>query len=211
MDDKKRMKKITTILKKRYDAEHGLARNKFKLLIATILSQRTRDENSEMATEKLFKFAKTPEGIVKMPKKKLENLIRSSGYYKEKAKKLKRACKMLIEEYDGKIPDKREELLKFYGIGYKTADIILSYGFGKQTIAVDTHVNRVSKRIGFSDKKDNVEKVKEMLEKITAPKDKIFINLGFIQFGRDVCKTIPQCYRCPIVKLCDYEEKVYLR
>lgn len=211
MDEKKRMKKIIGILKKRYDAEHGLARNKFKLLIGTILSQRTRDENSQAAAEKLFKFAKTPEDIVKMPKKKLENLIRSSGYYKEKAKKLKRTCRMLIEEYDGKIPDKREELLKFYGIGYKTADIVLSYGFGKQTIAVDTHVNRVSKRIGFADKKDGVEKVKERLEKITGEKDKIFINLGFIQFGRDICKTKPQCYRCPIVKLCDYKEKVYLR
>ena len=139
--------------------------------------------------------------------KKLRSLIRISGPYKQKAKKIKKSTKTIIEKYKGKVPKTREELISLYGVGPKTADIVLMYGFNIPSIAVDTHCNRVPKRIGLVDKKANVEKVKQCLEKIF-PKNKWYlINLGFVSFGKEICKPInPLCKKdkknCPFSKFC---------
>ena len=179
----------------------------FELLIETVLSQRTRDENSEKAARQLFSVAKTPKQIIKLPIKKLQSLIRISGPYRQKAKRIKQISKTILEEYKGKVPNTREELMKLYGVGYKTADIVLMYGFNIPSIAVDTHVNQVSKRIGLADVKDDFEEVKEKLEKIF-PKNKWYlINLGFVMFGKEICKPInPLCIKdannCPFSGFC---------
>jgi len=179
----------------------------FKLLIGTVLSQRTRDENTDKASEQLFSVVYTPEEILKLPMRKLQNLIKPSGPYRQKAKRIKQISKIILEKYNGKVPNNREELMELPGVGYKTADIVLMYGFGIPRIAIDTHCNRVPKRIGLVDKKANVEEVRKKLEKLF-PKDKWYlINLGFVNFGRDTCKPVnPLCIKdskkCPFSKFC---------
>jgi len=179
----------------------------FKLLIETILSQRTKDENSSKATNQLFAVARTPKQILKLPVKKLQNLIRISGPYRQKAKRIKQVSKIISEKYKGKVPDNREELMELPGVGYKTADIVLMYGFNIPSIAIDTHCERVPKRLGIVPLDYNVEKVKERLEGLF-PRDKWYlINLGFVNFGKEICKPIrPLCIKssknCPFSGFC---------
>jgi endonuclease-3 len=208
------MDKIKTILnyfEKRYgryiDNSRLNNREIFELLIETILSQRARDENSEKAAELLFSVARTPKQIVDLPMRKLYRLIRISGPYKQKAKKIKKASRTILKKYKGKVPNTREELMSLYGVGYKTADIVLMYGFNIPSIAIDTHCNRVPKRIGLVDKRDNVEKVKNKLEGLFPKKKWYLINLGFVSFGKSICKPInPLCIKnpkkCPFSKFC---------
>ena len=179
----------------------------FELLIETVLSQRTKDENSSKAADRLFKVARAPKQILKLPMKRLQTLIRISGPYKQKAKRIKQISKIILEKYKGKVPRNREELMKLYGVGFKTADIVLMYGFNIPSIAVDTHVRLVAKRIGLADAKDDVEEVKEKLERLF-PKNKWYlINLGFVSFGKEICKPInPLCIKdaksCPFSGFC---------
>lgn len=187
----------------------------FELLIETILSQRTRDENSSKAASQLFTVARKPEQIAKLSIKKLQILIRISGPYRQKAERIKQTSKIILEKYKGKVPDNREELMKLPGVGYKTADIVLMYGFNIPSIAVDTHVFLVTKRIGLVSIKDNVEKVKEKLEKIFPKKKWYLINLGFVMFGKEICKPInPLCIKdsknCPFSDFCKaYKTKIF--
>jgi len=179
----------------------------FELMVETILSQRTRDENSSKAADLLFSVARTPKQISELPVKKLQGLIRISGPYRQKTKRIKQASKIILDKYKGKVPSKREELMEIPGIGYKTADIILMYGFNIPSIAVDTHVNTVSKRIGLADRKDDVEEVKEKLEKMFPMNKWYLINLGYVMFGKEVCKPIkPLCIKsaknCPFSGFC---------
>ncbi|MFH0832801.1 MAG: endonuclease III [Candidatus Aenigmatarchaeota archaeon] len=205
MNRKEKMRILLKFIKKRYNTENYFARNKFRLLVSTILSQRTRDENTAVAAERLFRRAKTPTDIIKLKNKELEQLVYSSGFYKQKARRIKVVCSILIERYDGKVPKKREELLSLPGVGYKTADIVLSYGYRVPTIAVDTHVNRIPKRIGLIDEKANVEEVRKELEELTEKADRFIVNLGLIQFGREFCKPVkPSCNLCPISRICSY-------
>jgi len=208
------MNKIKTILnyiEKKYGEYINVSPMKnqeiFELLIETILSQRTRDENSERAADQLLSVAKTPKQILKLSMEKLQNLIKVSGPYRQKAKRIKQISKIILEKYKGKVPNTREELMKLPGVGYKTADIVLMYGFGIPRIAVDTHCNRVPKRIGLVNKKTNVEEVREKLESLF-PKNKWYlINLGFVSFGKEICKPLnPLCIKdpknCPFSGFC---------
>ena len=206
-----RTKTILNFLEKRYgkyiDNSTMRKQDIFELLIETVLSQRTRDENSEKAAKQLFSVARTPKQIVKLPTERLQNLIRISGPYRQKAKRIKQISKEILEKYKGKVPNNREELMKLPGVGFKTADIVLMYGFNIPSIAVDTHVLKTSKRIGLADIKDNVEEVKERLEGMF-PKNKWYlINLGFVSFGKEVCKPVnPICIKnsenCPFSGFC---------
>ncbi|MEM5836624.1 MAG: endonuclease III [Candidatus Aenigmatarchaeota archaeon] len=212
MDKKQKMNLILKFLKKKYGKEIKeflkLKKNVFKLLVTTILSQRTRDENTRKASEKLFSVASTPEEILKLSDKKLQELIKPSGMYKQKAEKLKKLCKILVEELKGKIPNSREELLKLPGVGNKTADIVLSYGFGLPLIAVDVHVEVCSKRLGLVEKKAKYMEIRKRLEEITPEKERYFVNLGFVKFGQEICLTRnPKCYACPFFEFCEYEKK----
>ncbi|MEM5766094.1 MAG: endonuclease III [Candidatus Aenigmatarchaeota archaeon] len=206
------MKLVLKFLKKKYGKEIKeflkLKKNVFKLLVTTILSQRTRDENTRKASEKLFSIASTPEEILKLSDEKLQELIKPSGMYKQKAEKIKKLCKILVEKLEGKIPKKREELLKLPGVGNKTADIVLSYGFGLPIIAVDVHVEVCSKRLGLVEKKAKYMEIRKRLEEITSEKERYFVNLGFVKFGQEICLTRnPKCYACPFFEFCEYEKK----
>ncbi len=179
----------------------------FQLLITTILSQRTKDENTRKASRRLFSIAKTPEKILKIPEKKLRKIIRPSGFYKQKSKVIRKVCKILLEKYKGKVPEDRDELMKLPGVGYKTSAIVLMYGFNKPIIAIDTHCNRISKRLGLAPPNANVEEVRKSLEKIF-PKGKWYlVNLGFVNFGKEICKPInPKCNACPFKSFCPHSK-----
>jgi len=183
--------------------------SKFRLLIATVLSQRTRDENTHKAASQLFSVAQTPETISKLPLKKIEELIRPSGPYRQKAKRIKQISKILLEDHKGRVPMRRDELMELPGVGYKTADIVLSYGFGVPTIAVDTHVNRIPKRLGIIPEKANVEEVRKRLEKTVKGKKRFIVNLGLVRFGQQICRPVgPKCEECPLKKICKYYKEV---
>lgn len=177
----------------------------FKILIRTVLSQRTRDENTAEASEKLFNVAQTPKEILKIKDEKLKELIRPAGMYNQKMKRIKGISEQILEDFDGTVPKTRDELLELPGVGYKTADITLMYGYKIPSIAIDTHCKRVPKRIGITDEDDDVEEIKEKLENLI-PKEKWYlVNIGIVRFGQDVCQPRrPKCDICPISNVCDY-------
>lgn len=216
LSPQKRLEITVDFLEKNYASrlkEHPTEReDPFEVLIACILSQRTRDENTDRAVAALFSVARTPEDILKLTTKKIQKLIRVSGPYKQKAKKIRGACKDILETFEGKVPKTREELMSIYGIGPKCADIVLMYGHGIPSIAIDTHCNRVPKRIGIVPYDASLEEVKHFLEK-NIPKEKwYFINTGLVKFGREICQSVrPKCPVCPLNKICDYYKNVYAR
>jgi endonuclease-3 len=212
MNKKERAKELVKFLKKRYSfqVEKYRKRNRFpfRTLIACVLSQRTREENTKKAYENLFSVAKTPEKILRLSERRIQELIKPSGPYRQKAKRIKEICKILIEKYGGKVPKTREELLSLPGVGFKTADVTLCYGFGVPRIPVDTHVFRIPKRIGLVEMGKNVEEARETLEGMISEKDRYIVNLGLVSFGREICKPIrPLCEKCELSGICDYYKK----
>lgn len=179
----------------------------FRVLIGTLLSHKTKDEVTWPTNEKLFRIADTPEKILKLSEKRIARLIYPVGFYRQKAKRIKQVCKILLEKYDGRVPRTREELMQLPGVGGKTADIVLSYAYGKAVIAVDTHVATVSRRLGWTNNK-NPEKIRADLHRKIKKKDRLIINHLLVTFGKDVCKSPrPRCYACPVEKLCPYKNK----
>ena len=181
----------------------------FELLIETVLSQRTRDENSEKAASQLFEIARTPKQISKLSTTKLQRLIRISGPYRQKAKKIKQISKFILEKYRGKVPNSREELMKLPGVGYKTSAIVLMYGFGKPAIAVDVHVEVCSKRLGLVSEDTKPPEIETELEKLFPVNKWYIVNLGFVMFGKEICLTRnPRCAICRFNKFCPYGKRV---
>lgn len=176
----------------------------FKVLISCILSQRTKDEVTRKASKKLLKVANTPGKILKLSERQIEKLIYPVGFYRQKARKIRELCKILLEKYKGKVPKTRKELLLLPGVGFKTADVVLSYGYGKPVIAVDVHVAVISRRLGIS-KSEDPEKIREELHRIVPTKFRKFVNALFVEFGKDVCRTAkPLCNVCPIKSYCKH-------
>jgi endonuclease-3 len=174
----------------------------FKILISCLLSLRARDENTEKVSKKLFAVASTPEQISSMPVKKLEKLIFSSGHYHKKALTLKHVSQVLVNKYDGKVPNTKEELLSIKGIGPKTANIVLNFAFGQCVIPVDTHCHRAPNRLGWV-KTKTPEQTERELEKILPKKYWCEFNALFVLFGREICQPVsPWCSKCPVNNLC---------
>ncbi|MCK4521438.1 MAG: endonuclease III [Nanoarchaeota archaeon] len=174
----------------------------FKTLIACLLSLRTQDKNTEKASKTLFKVADTPKEIIKLPIKKLEKLIYSSGYYHNKAKTIKHVSKVILEKYKGKVPSNFDDLIKIKGIGRKTANIVLSFAFNKLVLPIDVHCHRIPNRLGWV-KTKNPEQTEFALMKILPKKHWREFNSLFILFGKNICTPInPFCSKCPIRKYC---------
>ncbi len=201
--------KVLEILKKNYRRVRKTTLNRmmrkedpYKILISCIISLRTRDETTEKIAKKLFSYVKGPEDVLKMPLKKLEKIIYSSGYYKNKAKTIKHISRIIVEKYGGKVPSTEKELLKIKGIGRKTANVVLGFAFGKKVIPVDTNVHRIANRLGWV-KTKTPEETEKKLEKIVPKKYWRDINGLFILHGKKVCKPVsPLCSECLIAKFC---------
>ncbi|RMD58173.1 MAG: endonuclease III, partial [Nitrospirae bacterium] len=181
----------------------------FQLLIATMLSAQCTDERVNQVTEKLFKKYKTPHDFARLKQEELEGEIRSTGFFRNKAKNIIAASKKILEEFGGEVPDTMDSLIKLPGVARKTANIVLSSAFKKaEGIAVDVHVRRVSKRLGLSSS-DSPEKIEKDLMEIVPKDDWIDFNYMVVNHGRRVCKARkPRCEECIIKDLCDYYKRL---
>lgn len=204
-----RVIKILPILKKTYpDSNIALKfTSPLELLIATILSAQCTDTRVNMVTKDLFKKYRSAADWVKADIKQVECDIKSTGFYHNKAVNIKGACKKIMEDFSGKVPDTMEELITLPGVGRKTANVVLGNAFGKPGITCDTHVIRLSRRLGLSEHADPV-KLERDLNEIVPQKDwTIFSNL-LILHGRNICKARrPECPICPVAKLCPAANK----
>jgi len=200
----KRLAKITKLLSAEYpEADIALEfENPFQLLIATILSAQCTDKRVNMVTEKLFKKNKTPEDFANVSINALEKAIFSTGYYKAKAKKIKDASKTLIEKFNGTVPGTMDELLSLPGVGRKTANVILGHCFKPAGIVVDTHVIRLSNKLGLVETK-NAEKIEKVLNDLVPENDWRIFTHYIISHGRKICiARRPKCNECIISNLC---------
>jgi len=203
--DEKYVKNVLRILDKEYPEKKVALhhQNSLELLISTILSAQCTDERVNIVTKDLFKKYKTAEDYANSKLEELQNDIRSIGLFRNKAKNIKKTCKLLVEEFDGKIPPKMDDLLKLHGVARKTANIVLSNWFGIASgIAVDTHVKRISFRLGFT-KNNNPDKIEKDLMKIIDKKHWLEFNHVLVSHGRAVCKApTPNCSKCVLNKIC---------
>ncbi|WP_028950082.1 endonuclease III domain-containing protein [Sulfurihydrogenibium subterraneum] len=178
--------------------------NPYKVLIATILSLRTKDQTTALASDRLFKVADTPEKMVKLSEEEIAKLIYPVGFYKNKAKTIKEISKIILERYGGKVPDNLEDLLSLKGVGRKTANLVLSEGYGKPAICVDVHVHRISNRLGLVKTKTPEETEFKLME-ISPKKYWRDINWVLVAFGQTICKPVkPMCDKCPVSKFCEF-------
>jgi endonuclease III len=177
--------------------------NPFELVIAVALSAQCTDALVNKVTKNLFQKYKSPEDYLDVPLEELQNDIRSIGLFRNKAKNIQKLCRMLLDDYHGVVPKEREDLERLPGVGRKTANVVMSVAYNVPAIAVDTHVERVSKRLGFCRYKDSVLEVEKTLMK-KVPKDEWSVtHHRMIFFGRYHCKAQnPQCPSCPLLELC---------
>ncbi|MEM4245053.1 MAG: endonuclease III [Candidatus Nanoarchaeia archaeon] len=181
--------------------------NPFEVLIFTVLSQRTRDENTEKASQQLFSKFNTPSKLADAEIKEVERLIRPSGFFKVKARYVKAISKEIVRRFDGKVPNKLEDLLSLPGVGRKTANCTLVYGFNVPAIPVDTHCHRIPNRIGLI-KTKTPEQSEFALMKVIPKKYWIKFNDLIVKFGQNVCLPInPKCGICKVAPYCDYYKK----
>lgn len=175
----------------------------FLILVSTLLSLRTKDETTDKAMVQLTKRAKTPVEILDLSEEELESIIYPVGFYRNKAKTLKNVSRIILDKYGGKVPDTLDELLTIKGIGRKTANLVITEAYGKPGICVDTHVHRISNRLGIVSTK-NPHHTEEELRKVLPKKYWIIYNTLLVAFGRKICHPIsPRCSHCPISHLCE--------
>jgi endonuclease-3 len=206
-DTKTRARTIVRRLKKHYpDATCALDfRTPFELLVATILSAQCTDERVNKVTPELFRKYRRPEDYLAVEAEELERDIYTTGFYRNKAKSIRGACRMLVEEFGGEVPRTMEELLRLPGVARKTANVVLGTGFGIPSgVVVDTHVGRVSRRLGLTANEDP-EKVERDLTALVPERDWIDFSHLVITHGRRVCEARkPKCDACFLTDLCAY-------
>jgi endonuclease-3 len=175
----------------------------FRVLVSCILSLRTQDSTTAKASHRLFALADSPQSMIKLSAKSIEKAIFPVGFYRTKAKIIRQICAVLLRDYGGKVPDDIDELLKFKGVGRKTANLVVTLGYRKPGICVDTHVHRISNRWGYV-KTATPEKT-EFALRAKLPKEYwIEFNDLLVSFGQHLCRPIsPLCSRCPIFRYCD--------
>ena len=181
--------------------------NPFTLLVAVVLSAQATDIGVNKATPALFAEADTPEKMVKIGEDRIRHHIKTIGLFNSKAKNVFKLSQILIDEHNSEVPQTRDELIKLPGVGRKTANVVLSMAFGIPTIAVDTHIFRVSNRTGLA-KGKNVDLVEAKLEKVVPDEFKFHAHHWMILHGRYICKARkPDCTNCPVIEYCSFKEK----
>ena len=192
-----------TALKNLQTQENG---DPYKILIGTILSARTRDETTTNVIKILFSKFKNADELSRANLKDIKELIQKIGFYNVKAARIKEVSKILVEKYNSKVPSNLEDLLSFPGVGRKTANCVLVYGFRKPAIPVDVHVHRISNRIGIVNTK-KPEETETVLQESIDRKYWTAVNETFVVFGQNICLPIkPKCNVCRLTKLCKYYE-----
>ena len=178
-------------------------RDPFVILISTLLSLRTKDEVTAVATEKLFALASTPQDMLRVPLDKIARTIYPVGFYHVKARTIHHVCRELIKRFASKVPDDLDDLLSIKGIGRKTANLVVTLAYGKDGICVDTHVHRISNRLGYVKTKTPDETEFALRDKLPR-RHWIIYNTIMVAFGRQTCKPVsPLCSLCPVNKYCD--------
>ena len=202
---KDRTEQIIKLLKRAHpDARCALNHsNAFELLVATILSAQCTDERVNIVTADLFRKYRKPEDYLKVPETELQQDIRTTGFFRNKTRSIQGACKMLVEEFNGEVPKTMEELLRLPGVARKTANVVLGVAYGIAAgIVVDTHVTRLSRRLGLTKQTDAVKIENDLIE-LVPKKDWIIFSHLLIFHGRRVCKARrPLCEECVVEKLC---------
>ena len=194
-----------TALAELKDAEDG---DPFRILIGTILSQRTRDERTTLATERLFGRFKGPEELARAKPSEVRELIKPAGFYNMKSKSIIKVAKQIVEEFGGVVPSDIDDLMSLPSVGRKTANCVLVYGFDKPAIPVDTHVHRIANRLGLVETKTPEETETKLVE--TVPR-RYWLRLNdlFVRFGQTTCKPIgPRCGECTLRAQCRYYREV---
>jgi len=190
-----------TALRQLHDVENG---DPFNILIGTILSARTKDENTTKVVSKLFTKYKSVKALANAKVRDVEKIIKSIGFYHVKAKRIIEVASIINTQFNGKVPDDLDTLITLPGVGRKTANCVLVYAFEKPAIPVDVHVHRISNRLGLVDTKTPEETELELMKKIPK-KYWLQINDTFVMFGQNICKPIsPMCNVCKIKKICKY-------
>ena len=180
-------------------------KNPYLVLIACILSLRTNDKTTYPATLRMLKLAKTPQEMMNVAEEDLAKAIYPVGFYKNKAGQIIELSKIIVERYNGKVPDSIDELCKFRGVGRKTANLVMTLGFGEPAICVDVHVHRIFNRIGYVNTKTPDETEFALREKLPQ-KYWLDINTLMVTHGQNVCKpTKPKCDECPIREYCEFQ------
>ncbi len=184
--------------------EHSIRRTPFKILISVLLSSRTKDPVTREASEKLFAAADTPEKMRTLEEHRIAELIFPVGFYQQKAKHIKKLAHMLCESHDGNVPGSFEELTALPGVGRKTANLVTALAFNQPSICVDTHVFRISQRLGWASGK-KPEQIEEQLKEGFPPEHWNRINQTLVGFGQTICKPIsPLCHKCDVTQYCKY-------
>ena len=190
-----------TALKELHEAE---TEGPFSILIGTILSARTRDENTTKVMKNLLSHYKSPKALSSAKVKEIEKIIKPIGFYHVKAKRIIKVASIINSQYGGNVPDDFEKLIELPGVGRKTANCVLVYAFDKPAIPVDTHVHRISNRLGLVRTKAPEDTEKELMKKIPK-KYWLEINDTFVMYGQNICKPIsPMCNVCKIKRKCNY-------
>ena len=203
---KKRVQAILKILRATYpDVKTALHyKTPLQMLVSTILSAQCTDKRVNAVTKELFKKLRTAKDYAEVSIAELEERVRPTGFFRNKAKNIKACCQALLEEHGGSVPNNMDDLVKLPGIGRKTANVVLGSAFGIPGIVVDTHVKRLSQRIGFTKEKDPV-KIEYDLMPLIPKKDWIDFSHQLIWHGRKICTARkPKCWECPLVHLCDF-------
>lgn len=211
VSNKKALQMIDVISEMFPDAECELKHdNPFQLTIAVLLSAQTTDNSVNKVTAKLFQKYHTAEDFLQVPQEELENDIRTIGLYRNKAKNIQKLCRSLLDKFNGEIPRTHKELESLAGVGRKTANVVMSVAFDEPSLAVDTHVERVSKRLGICRWKDNVRQVEEKLCKVVPRECWNRTHHQLIFFGRYHCLArAPKCDVCPLFDDCREGQKRY--
>ena len=180
----------------------------YTLMVAVALSAQTTDKKVNEVTPELFAVAGTPQRMAKLEEFQIKELIKEIGLANTKAKNLKKMAELLLERHDGIVPQTYEELEALPGVGHKTASVVMSQGFGFPAFPVDTHVYRITGRLGVRPLNLNVEKTHQLMEELIDPADYFAGHLNLIRLGREICHPRkPECPRCPVNQLCDYPDK----
>ncbi|MEK6655763.1 MAG: endonuclease III [Thermodesulfobacteriota bacterium] len=178
-------------------------RNPFEILISTLLSLRTKDEVTAAATERLFALASTPEEMLRLSEEEIQKAIYPVGFYRNKAGTILQVCRELIARFHSLVPETLEELLTFKGVGRKTANLVVSLGFNGAGLCVDTHVHRISNRLGYVRTKTPEETEFALREKLPVKYWSRY-NTLLVAFGRNTCRPVsPLCSDCPVAAFCD--------